>query len=59
MEDTIITWNVTNWITIVLMAALGYLLLALVAQGFQRARSGAVSAPPYGGTPAGASVTVG
>jgi len=28
MERTIISWNTTNWITIVLMAAVGYMVLA-------------------------------
>jgi|GEM_PF-3748715 len=33
MEDAVILhWNVTNWITIVLMAVLGFMLLSLVAQ---------------------------
>lgn len=31
MEESIITWNVTNWITIVLMAALGFMILAVLA----------------------------
>lgn len=40
MEETILTWNVTNWITVVIMAALGFLLLALVAQFFHKATGG-------------------
>lgn len=32
--DTYITWNVTNWITIVLMAALGFAILSFGAQIF-------------------------
>lgn len=40
MEETILTWNVTNWITVVLMAALGFLLLALVAQVFHKVTGG-------------------
>ena len=32
MERTLISWNLPNWITIVLMAALGYALLGGVAQ---------------------------
>lgn len=31
MADNIITWNVPNWITIVLMAMLGFFLLSTVA----------------------------
>lgn len=32
MDRTIISWNVPNWITVVLMAAAGYLVVGLVAQ---------------------------
>lgn len=32
METTYLSWNVTNWITVVLMAALGFMLLSLVMQ---------------------------
>jgi hypothetical protein len=32
MERTIISWNIANWITILLMAAAGYAVLALAAQ---------------------------
>lgn len=31
MDENIITWNVTNWVTITLMAALGFAVLAVVA----------------------------
>lgn len=31
MEENIITWNLPNWITIMLMAVLGYAILAAVA----------------------------
>jgi hypothetical protein len=41
MEHNLIAWNIPNWITVILMVSLGYLLLALVAQGFQRMRGGA------------------
>lgn len=29
MERTLIAWNLPNWITIVLMAAIGYVILGL------------------------------
>ncbi len=29
-ERTIISWNVTNWITILLMAAIGFAILAVI-----------------------------
>lgn len=32
MDRTMISWNLPNWITVVLMAAAGYLLLGIVAQ---------------------------
>lgn len=34
--ENLITWNVTNWVTIVLMTFVGFLVLALVAQGGKR-----------------------
>lgn len=34
----IISWNFANWITIVLMAALGFMVVATVAQVFHNAR---------------------
>ena len=34
MEGVYIRWTVENWITVVLMAALGYLVFALGAQVF-------------------------
>lgn len=37
MNENIITWNIVNWITIVLMAALGFLIIAGVAQLFHHA----------------------
>jgi hypothetical protein len=32
MDRTLIAFNLPNWITVLLMAALGYLLLGIVAQ---------------------------
>ena len=34
MEGVYIRWTVENWITVVLMAALGYLVFAVAAQLF-------------------------
>jgi hypothetical protein len=39
MEETILSWNATNWITVVLMAAIGFLVLAVIAQAVQNFRS--------------------
>lgn len=30
-EETILTWNFTNWVTIVLMAAVGFAIVRLAA----------------------------
>lgn len=61
MEETILTWNVTNWITVVIMATLGFLVLALVAQLFHKATGGKYanagrSSSQYSATPAVAAV---
>lgn len=37
-EQTIITWNITNWITVVFMVGIGFLILAVAAQAFHKAR---------------------
>jgi hypothetical protein len=39
MGENIITWNVTNWITIVLMAFLGFVILALLGSLFHAKRA--------------------
>lgn len=39
MEENILTWNLPNWITVVLMAVVGFAVLAAVA-GIVRKRSG-------------------
>jgi hypothetical protein len=36
MDRTLISWNIPNWITVLLMAAAGYAVLALAAQAFNR-----------------------
>jgi hypothetical protein len=36
MERTIISWNLPNWITVVIMAALGYAVLGGLAQVVKR-----------------------
>lgn len=52
MEHNMITWNFPNWITVVLMVALGYLVVSIVAQlvrgrlGFKGAANG--NTPPGG-----------
>jgi hypothetical protein len=41
MERTLISWNIANWITVLLMAAAGYALLGLVSQVFMKKGTGA------------------
>jgi hypothetical protein len=33
MEPVVLTWNFTNWVTVVLMALIGMMLVSLVARG--------------------------
>jgi hypothetical protein len=39
-EDQILTWNVTNWVTVILMAAVGFFGLGLIQKWYSN-RSGA------------------
>jgi hypothetical protein len=38
MEETIITWNIPNWITIVLMAILGFAVLGMAGKALSKMR---------------------
>ena len=38
-DETIISWNFANWVTIIVMAALGFALLGFAAKVYQK-RSG-------------------
>jgi hypothetical protein len=40
MERTIISWNLPNWITILLMAGAGYAVLGLLAQLLKAQQAG-------------------
>ena len=40
-ESVIVTWNVTNWITIILMAAVGFFLIGLGMKFYQSRTNGA------------------
>lgn len=35
MSENILTWNVTNWITVLLMAAIGFFLLGTITKFVQ------------------------
>jgi hypothetical protein len=40
VNENILTWNFPNWVTITLMAGVGFLILAALAQVFHKARGG-------------------
>jgi hypothetical protein len=35
-RGSLLTWSIENWITVVIMAALGYMLFAVVTQFFKQ-----------------------
>lgn len=39
-ESTILSWNVTNWITVILMAAIGFTLIGLGMKFYQSRQKG-------------------
>lgn len=39
MDENIITWNPTNWITVVLMAAIGFTFLGFVQKWYASKQS--------------------
>jgi hypothetical protein len=43
MEETIISWNVANWVTVILMAAIGFAIVGLVQRVIAK-RSGEAEA---------------
>jgi hypothetical protein len=40
MDRVLLSWNLENWITVVLMAALGYVLFSLVSQAYKNFTGG-------------------
>jgi len=44
MPENIISWNVPNWITITLMALIGFFLLGIAQKGAQKYRAQTASA---------------
>jgi len=40
MNENILTWNVTNWVTVILMAAIGFTLIGLGAKFYQAKMGG-------------------
>ena len=45
MNENIITWNVTNWVTVILMAAIGFFLVGLVLK-WRQSKSQQTSVTP-------------
>lgn len=43
MERNIISWNITNWLTVVLMVAVGYTVIAAVVSAARQWSGGSVS----------------
>jgi hypothetical protein len=40
MNENILTWNVTNWITVILMAAIGFALIGVGTKFYQSRMGG-------------------
>jgi hypothetical protein len=39
-EETILSWNVANWITVLIMVVLGFAILGMIARIWQQKRRG-------------------
>lgn len=46
MQENIISWNVPNWVTVVLMAGIGYFLFGAVMTFVKNRQSGGNQATP-------------
>lgn len=46
--ETVISWNFTNWVTVVLMVAVGLSVLWLVSQGIRKVIPATSAATPQG-----------
>lgn len=42
-EDTILSWNVPNWITVILMVVLGFAIIGMVAKIWKQKRGTATA----------------
>ncbi len=42
MDRVFLSWNFENWLTVVLMAGLGYVLFGLLSQVFKNLKAGGV-----------------
>jgi FlaG/FlaF family flagellin (archaellin) len=45
MDENIVTWNVTNWITVVLMVAIGFAILGVIQAWWTQRQSNVVTMP--------------
>lgn len=39
MNENILTWNVTNWVTVLVMVFLGFLVIGAITQGWKTFRA--------------------
>ncbi|HET8707105.1 MAG TPA: hypothetical protein VFM46_12455 [Pseudomonadales bacterium] len=53
MNENVITWNFANWVSIVLMALLGFLALGALVSFVKKSRSGSDSGNDAQQTPQG------
>lgn len=42
-EETIITWSFANWVTVILMAAVGFAILGFAMKAWQKRQQGSGS----------------
>ena len=49
MNESILTWNYTNWITVVIMAVVGFFVIGLASQIIQKT-TGIKSSSFFGGS---------
>lgn len=47
-KENTLTWDIKNWVTVVLMVALGFAVLVLVAQLVKQGTGGAINLTPAG-----------
>jgi hypothetical protein len=49
MDENILAWNVTNWVTVILMASIGFFLVGIAMKWLQAKRSGPAITANSGG----------
>ncbi len=53
MGETMLSWNITNWITVLLMVFLGFALFHFIAVGAKSMRGGGPTVGGMSNSPAG------